>query len=347
MPHEPNYWISCSENSAVVRYRTKQGWHPKHFCSSQRWQASSSSNSPLIMERFNKVFGEIFLCRMPSWIPIIGGAIRAISNAILQDKLPRMSQFAFSPDILGQLLTCFLADPFHPGFQFLECLVLSRTKFTPSSLSSAFRLGNFPRVKEMDFSFSSLRNCFGALFTDHSCTFPLLEFLNLTNTGLSVVDLNHFRVAVHRTTFVNLRRLFMSHNVLENEIGKILTDSGFPFLEVLEMCNTQLNKVDVISLSVAVHSGKLPRLKVLNLAENVLTDTLSFLLDDFCGTSGFRSLESLSLGNTDLCKTDMEFLSGAIISERLPNLGSLDLEGNSLSLKQDVTENLILFCASQ
>ena len=274
--------------------------------------------------------------------------ICAISNAILQDKLPNMSQFTYSPDILSQLSTCFLSDTgvHHPGFQFVECLVLIGTKFTPSSLSSVLRSSKFQRVKEMDFSFSSLRNCFGALFVDHSCAFPLLESLNLTNTGLSVADLSHFQTAVHRNTFINLRRLFMSHNVLQHGIGQIFTDPGFPVLEVLELCNTRLNKDDIISMSEAVHSGKLPRLKVLNLAENVLTDTLSFLLDDSSGTSGFRSLESLSLGYTDLCKTDMEFLSGSIISGRLPNLGSLDLEGNRLLSKQDETENLILFCAS-
>ena len=121
----------------------------------------------------------------------------------------------------------------------------------------------------------------------------------------------------------------------------------FQFWKFLELCNARLNKADVISLSVAVHSGKLPRLKVLNLAKNVLTDSLSFLLDDSGGTSGFQSLESLSLGYTDLCKADMQSLTGAIISERLPNLKSLVLEGNSLSSKQDVTENLIQLCASQ
>ena len=71
----------------------------------------------------------------------------------------------------------------------------------------------------------------------------------------------------------------MSHNTLKNGIGKILTNAGFPILEVLELCNTQMNKADVIGLAEAVHSGKLPRLKVLKLAENVLTDTLSFLYD--------------------------------------------------------------------
>ena len=43
----------------------------------------------------------------------------------------------------------------------------------------------------------------------------------------------------------------------------------------------------------------------------------------------------------------MEFLSGAIISGRLPNFGYLDLEGNRLLSKQDETEVLIQFCVSQ
>ena len=271
----------------------------------------------------------------------------AISDALLQDKLPRMSQFAFSPDILGQLLACFLGTPSHPGLQFLECLVFSRTKFSPQSLSSAFRLDKLPRVREIDLSLSRLRNCLGTLFGDRTCTFPLLETLNLTNTELSADDLRDFQAAVQRSTFVKLRKLFMSHNTLKNGIGKILTNAGFPILEVLELCNTQMNKADVISLAKAVHSGKLPRLKVLNLAENVLTDTLSFLFDDSSDTFGFRSLESLSLGYSDLSKTDIEFLSGAIISGRLPNLGYLDLEGNRLLSKQDETEVLIQFCVSQ
>ena len=275
--------------------------------------------------------------------------IWAISDAILQDKLPNMKELAYSPDILNQLLTSFLSHGGleHPGYQFVERLTLRGTKFSLPCLSSALRMGQFPRVRDMDFSFSSLRNSLGALFGDPTCTFPVLESLNLTSSELSATDLNHFQSAVSRYTFENLKRLFMSHNTLRNGIGKMFTDPGFPKLEVLELCNTQLSNADVIGLSKALHSGKLPCLKVLNLAENVLTGTLSFLLDDSSSTSSFGSLESFSCGYSELCKTDMESLSGAIMSGRLPQLGYLDLEGNSLLSKPDETENLILFSVSR
>ena len=121
-----------------------------------------------------------------------------------------------------------------------------------------------------------------------------------------------------------LKHLSLSCNTLTQCLGDLF-GCVFPRLRRLYVNNAQLCGIDMKSLCKAVEDGKIPKLKVLNLSDNNLTDTVADLL-----ATDYLTLKKLWLCNSRLSEGDIISLSAAFREDKLKGLTDLTLVGNNL-----------------
>ena len=105
---------------------------------------------------------------------------------------------------------------------------------------------------------------------------------------------------------------------------------GLPYLFVLQLICTLLNKEDLQHLFNIIQVNKLPKLRCLDLSYNSLTGCLSSFLPDT--HPGLPDLDMLHLKETSLNKEDVQYLSHIIQNNKLPKLRIVDLSENTLFL---------------
>ena len=158
---------------------------------------------------------------------------------------------------------------------------------------------------------------------------PILSHLNChetqMSTNLSKNVMGQLRYITH------LSKLNLSRNTLTGCLSRFLSDShhGLPELSFLRLDNTALNKDDLQHLSNITQNYKLPKLRVLNLSQNILTGCLSRFLPD--QHPGLPELKNLNLGYTKLNKDDIQHLSIIMFNNKIPNLLKMELRGNTLT----------------
>ena len=216
----------------------------------------------------------------------------------------------------GNHLRNCVADLFSgPGFQFLYQLSLHYTGLSKEdigSLSAAVRDGKLPRLGALNLSLNAFTDCVADLF-DHP-GFQSIDTLDLNNTKLNATDLKSLSQAVTEGKLSSLENLILSDNVLAGFMGQLLSSNLLSLVE-LKLKNAELGGDDITDISKAVREGKLPNLETLQLSGNILTNHLGKLLD-----ADYPSLKQLKINETELNKTDLEYLAEAISEGKLPKL---------------------------
>ena len=155
---------------------------------------------------------------------------------------------------------------------------------------------------------------------------------HLTDLTLGLENMSNFDIEtlfqMVRYKMARLRELQLSSAKLTDKLELLLNrDSSFHCLQVIKLLFTELSHADLCSLSTAVAEGKLPKLKVLSVANNKLT---GYLWNLFKYTE-FPRLENLDLSETQLNKADIKSLGTAFQIEKLLQLKNLELSGNNLT----------------
>ena len=123
----------------------------------------------------------------------------------------------------------------------------------------------------------------------------------------------------------------VSHNPVVGSNVAILS-VGFQCLNCLILRNCQLNSDDLLDLSAANATGRLSKLRHLDMADNILTNQLSILF-----THAFPRLNTLILSGCHLNDTDMRSLASARSQGRLPKAKFINVFENGL---KDILELL-------
>ena len=105
---------------------------------------------------------------------------------------------------------------------------------------------------------------------------------------------------------------------------------GFRSLKRLNLSDTALAASDLSTLSIAVRSGKLGCLEMLDVSHNTLTDCMSNLLKGR-GTFGYHSLQTLNIKNVQLSPADVRCLLTAVLDGEMPNLTDLQFIPTTLT----------------
>ena len=214
----------------------------------------------------------------------------------------------------------------HPGFRQLKELRMVEAKLSTvdlKSISSAVTNGKLPLLTSLDLSSNVLTDCMIDLLGDsNQPRFLCLKHLNLSNAKLSKNDLGSLAVAVRCDKLPKVKILDLSSNVLTDCMIDLLGDSNQPrllCLKHLDLSNAKLSKNDLGSLAVAVRCDKLPKVKILDLSDNVLTDILSTLIP-LTDHPGYKSLTQLYVMNCKLSLSDVKNVLTAFRIGKLPNL---------------------------
>ena len=101
-------------------------------------------------------------------------------------------------------------------------------------------------------------------------------------------------------------------------------------LEFLHLYGIKIVKQDLIAIHEVVASDKVPNLRLLDLSNNILTDTMRSLFGD-SDRVVFKELYSLRINNTGLTRSDLAILSQNLKEGKLPHLKYMDLSGNTLT----------------
>ena len=221
-----------------------------------------------------------------------------------------------------------MGKPDDPGFEYLRKLTLKNARLSHAdlkNLSLAFRCGKLPRLNDLNLSSNTLTGSLAdLLFTPAHHRFTSLKTLQLKNTKLSKMDVKSLSSAVAFGKLPVLKHLSLSCNTL-TQCLEDLFGCVFPRLRRLYVNNAQLCGIDMKSLCKAVEDGKIPKLKVLNLSDNNLTDTVADLL-----ATDYLTLKKLWLCNSRLSEGDIKSLSAAFREDKLKGLTDLTLVGNNL-----------------
>ena len=175
---------------------------------------------------------------------------------------------------------------------------------------------------------------------------------------LEIVDLSfcHMTSRVSRAILTglshcrHLEEIRLAENQLTNCLGHIFTrHTEFPFLETLDICDTEITQSDVKDLLVSLSHGKLPKLETFfnennNDHHTLYTDTLPLLLDVVYAPGSEALLADLGINgsedpelymlveqflkNTYPSRGDVQVILAAAEQNKLKKLEVLDLEGS-------------------
>ena len=267
----------------------------------------------------------------------------ASSNYILKqlqgcDKITELdlSSVKEIPEELGEAIS---------GMTLLRMVTICNAKqLAAKSIISG--LANCQHLEMLELNGNILTDAVENLFGDSNHRgFPSLTFLHLSVTKICAADLEAIAGATRNGKLPALKQLELSDNILTGLIEHLVTVE-YPSLDILWLDKTQLSKADLRSLSEAVHEGRMPELKDLNLANNTLTDCMKIL---FGGSDhyGLNSLVHFKFENTKLNADDLTYLTEAVKSDKLPELIWLYLQKNQMCLMEPFVETLVQTCVAR
>ena len=121
----------------------------------------------------------------------------------------------------------------------------------------------------------------------------------------------------------------LNFNVLTKCLDRLVDADGNPpdffDLEYLDMGGAQLCNSDVMIMSQVLQRSN--KLRVLNLSENHLADSMKDILD----CNGYPCLKTLFLAKAELKKNDLVSLRAAGRAGKLMNVSTMSLTGNNLT----------------
>ena len=228
-------------------------------------------------------------------------------------------------------LSSFLPDP-HPGLPELKELDMWDTILNKEDLQHLLSIAyKFPKLHKLDLSENTLTGYLSNLLPDPHPGLLELRELKLSSTQLNKEDLHHLSYITQHNKLPLLRCLNLSGNTLTGCLSSVIPDPhpGLPELESLDLCKTKLNKEDLHHLSYITQSGKLPKIRHLDLSWTTLTGCLLSIIPD--NHQGLPELEELNLRRTALSINDLQHLSQITQCNKLPKLEVLYLSQNILT----------------
>ena len=200
-----------------------------------------------------------------------------INKAFLEGKLPKLKYLGLQENYLQGSMKILLGRSDGPMFPSLKGLWIQNTALSRGDIQAIVecsRAGQLPMLQHLNLSHNTLKDSMGILFDDNRCpAFPALTDLTLEYTDLSAADITRLSQAAVNGKLEKFEVLNLNGNKLVYCLMALFGDTthpGFPSLEQLHLDNSTLNKVDVSSLSQAITSDKLPKLKLLTLKFNNL-----------------------------------------------------------------------------
>ena len=188
-----------------------------------------------------------------------------------------------------------------------------------------FIVHNLPELRVLNLSGNTLKGCLARFILDHYQGLPHLEELHMESTKVNKRDLQCISKITQSNKLPKLKILDLSHNILTECLSSFLQDPhpGLPELKEINLCDTSLSKKDLQELFHITQRGKLPKLQVLDLSQNILTGYLTYFLPDT--HLGLNELERLYLRETSLNKEDLQHLLHITQSNKLPKAQELVL----------------------
>ena len=203
--------------------------------------------------------------------------VKAIADAMNIGIICHLRHLYISTNHLTNCIATLvpIGSDHHPGFKTLQLLGVADCNLSPADiihLSRAFQLNKFPALIHLDISHNCLTGQINnLLYNPASPGYCSLQGLNLSSGQLNKADLQSLGHAMSNWKAGKLRSLHLIENQLTGLIEGLFTGASFPFVGLLDLQHTQLNKKDIDSLSRAVKEGKLPHLRKLFLYGNNLS----------------------------------------------------------------------------
>ena len=201
-------------------------------------------------------------------VPVNKGLLSGLSHC------HHLEEIYLQENTLTNCLEQLFDNSDHPGFQSLRVLELSKAELDEAdltSISAATRNDKLPELKQLHISNNTLTDGLSCLLdTDY----PSLDWLWIDDTHLSKTDIKTLSEAVHDGKLQKLKDLNLSDNVLTSYMKDLLGEAshyGFHSLAHLKLKNTELHTDDLLCLTEAMKSGKLPKLVWLHLEGNNLS----------------------------------------------------------------------------
>ena len=251
----------------------------------------------------------------------------ARTGKLLKLKKLNLSGNKFT-NFVGELLN--LSEDYHV-LPSLKTMSLENTQLSMKDVKSLFATlcdGKLLELKNLKLGSVSLTNCLQeVLSAAYHPAFPFLKNakLDLCDKVLSRTDLKALQEAVYSDKLPELKGLNLSYNILTDcleELFSVPDDHRFSALMELNLAEMELSKADVKSLT----NSKFPKLSILDLSGNILTNCLQNLLE--CISS---DLERLNLSYTSVSNADVRSLCQANRNKKFPKLRYLNLHGNTLT----------------
>ena len=287
---------------------------------------------------------DLRLCQMKT--PVSGAVLAGLSKSC------KLRILVFSNNSLKGCLSKLLNGSDNHTFEFLERLLLDHTKLSQhdlACLSVAANDGKLPKLQKLQLPYNTLRDRMADLLGPVEFSgFKSLTVLDLTKTKLNKSDMEKLNSAARVHKLSKLTNLYLSHNPLTDCVQALLrnpTRSMFESLETLWMTDASLSKIDVIALSSSMRDGILPKLRVLHLEGNCLTECMGDFLSDLDDYQ-FRLVE-LNLRSSQLTNTDLKNISFAVNSNMFPELMYLNIGLHNESNSQNAVERLIKICMAK
>ena len=287
---------------------------------------------------------DLRLCQMKT--PVSGAVLAGLSKSC------KLRILEFSNNSLKDRLSKLLNGSDNHTFEFLERLFLDHTKLSQDDLaclSVAANDGKLPKLQKLHLPYNTLRDRMADLLGPVEFSgFKSLTVLDLTKTKLNKSDMEKLNSAARVHKLSKLTNLYLSHNPLTDCVQALLknpTRSMFESLETLWMTDAALSKIDVMALSRSMRDGILPKLRVLHLEGNCLTECMGDFLSDLDDYQ-FRLVE-LNLRSSQLTNTDLKNISFAVNSNMFPELMYLNIGLHNESNSQNAVKRLIKTCMAK
>ena len=231
-------------------------------------------------------------------------------------------------------------------FPCLESLRLDDTGLSTEDVINLARITHGSKLKLLNISNNCISDCLKHVLS--GAHYPNLEHLQMVNCQLGKTDVASLSRAADEGKVPKLKILDLTENTLTSCIGDLMGDAshmGFGCLEELLLKKTRLCAADMASIAQAASVEKMPRIDVLNLSQNDLTNCIEELFGNTeCPV--FLSLSQLELDGTKLKKTDVANVTKAMSYGQLPTLDYLFLRYNNMSSINNTVLELLEVCHS-
>ncbi len=161
----------------------------------------------------------------------------------------------------------------------------------------------------------------------------------LTNKKVFSEGAIKFCQAVQHGQGKTMQKIDLSGWILTRKLKKVFT-IGWPYLQILVLNDTHLDKTDIKALRHAAEQNKLPSIQKLDLSQNNLRGSIS---DLFGKTKQpiWPQLKQVRLKNCEMDSSDLVALAEADCGSFLPSLKHLDF-GNKISSVQQMVKSCFL-----